>query len=240
MTSMRSRSGPGTVSIVLAVAMNRTLREVERHVEVMVGEGVVLRRVEHFEQGRGGIAAEVGAELVDLVEHHDRVARAGLAELGDDPAGHRADVGAAVAADVGLVAHAAQGDADELAAHRFGDALAQRRLADAGRARRSRGSPAPPTFSSPTLPRWCPPASRGLPVRPGRGPRYLRVRWPDRDLPPWLASVPRCELQDREVFDDPPLDLVQVVVIAVEDCGVGEVDLVGGRTDQGSSLTICS
>ena len=50
MTSMRSRSGPGTVSIVLAVAMNSTLREVERHVEVVVGERVVLRRVEHFEQ----------------------------------------------------------------------------------------------------------------------------------------------------------------------------------------------
>ena len=83
---------------------------------------------------RGGVAAEVGAELVDLVEHHDRVARAGLADLGDDPAGHGADVGAAVAADVGLVAHAAEGDADELAAHGLGDALAQGGLADAGRA----------------------------------------------------------------------------------------------------------
>ena len=62
------------------------------------------------------------------------IARAGLAQLGDDAAGHRADVRAAVAADVGLVAHAAQGDADELAAHRFGDDLAERRLAHARRA----------------------------------------------------------------------------------------------------------
>ena len=54
--------------------------------------------------------------------------------------GHRADVGAAVAADLRLVAHAADGDALELAAHGRGDRLAERGLAHARRARRSRGS----------------------------------------------------------------------------------------------------
>src|SRR5437762_1178361 len=39
----------------------------------------------------------------------------------------------AVAADVGLIADAAEGDADEVAPHGLGDALAQRRLADARR-----------------------------------------------------------------------------------------------------------
>ena len=48
--------------------------------------------------------------------------------------GQRADVRPAVAADLGLVAHAAEGDADELAAQRAGDRLAERGLADAGRA----------------------------------------------------------------------------------------------------------
>ena len=51
--------------------------------------------------------------------------------------GQRADVGAPVAADLGLVVDAAEAHADELAAHRPGDALAERGLADAGRARRS-------------------------------------------------------------------------------------------------------
>ena len=132
----------------------------------------------------GGIAAEIGAELVDLVEHHDRIARAGLAQLGDDPAGHRADVGAAVAADVGLVAHAAQRDADELSAHRFGDRFAERRLADARRADEAE----------------------------------------DR------AAAVGLELADGQIFDDPPLDLVQVVVIAVEDLPrLVQVELVVGR-----------
>ena len=131
---MRSRSGPGTVSSMFAVVMKMTLREVERQVEVVVAERRVLLRVEHLEHRRRGVAAEVGAHLVDLVEHEHRVGRAGVAQRADDRAGHRADVGAAVAADLGLVAHAAHADALELAAERAGDRLAERRLADAGRA----------------------------------------------------------------------------------------------------------
>ena len=52
----------------------------------------------------------------------------------DDVARQRADVGAPVAADLGLVVHAAEADARELAAGRARDALAERGLADAGRA----------------------------------------------------------------------------------------------------------
>ena len=55
--------------------------------------------------------------------------------------GQRADVGAAVAADLGLVAHAAQRDADELAAERARDRLAERRLADAGRPHQAQDRP---------------------------------------------------------------------------------------------------
>ena len=51
----------------------------------------------------------------------------------DDPAGQRADVGPAVAADLRLVVDAAEAHPDELAVHRPRDALAERRLADAGR-----------------------------------------------------------------------------------------------------------
>ena len=110
------------------------LREVERQVEVVVAEVRVLLRVEHLEQRARRVAAEVGAHLVDLVEQKHRVVRLGVAQRADDRAGHRADVGAAVAADLGLVAHAAERDAHELAAERARDRLAERGLADAGRA----------------------------------------------------------------------------------------------------------
>src|SRR5439155_23258762 len=91
-----------------------------------------LLRVERLEQRRRRVAVETaGAELVDLVEHLHRVARPGLAQVLDDVAGQRADVGAAMAADLGLVVDAAEADAREGAAGRLGDALAERGLADA-------------------------------------------------------------------------------------------------------------
>ena len=94
---------------------------------------MVLRRVEHLEQRGRRVAAPVGADLVDLVEHDHRVHRPGVSQRADEPAGQRADVGAPVAADLGLVADAAERHADELAVERACDRLADRGLARAGR-----------------------------------------------------------------------------------------------------------
>ncbi len=110
------------------------VRQVVLDVEVVVEEGVVLLGVEHLEQRRRRVAAEVHRHLVDFVEQEDRVERAGLLHHLDDLAGERADVGAAVAADLGLVTHAAERQPHELAVHRARDRLGQRGLAHAGRA----------------------------------------------------------------------------------------------------------
>ena len=83
------------------------LAQIERHVQVVIGERVVLRGVEDLEQRARRIALERHAELVDLVEQEHGVLRAGLLHPLDDAAGHRADVRAPVTADVGLVARAA-------------------------------------------------------------------------------------------------------------------------------------
>ena len=58
----------------------------------------------------------------------------GLGDGPDDATGLRTDVGAAMAADLRLVAHAAEGDPHEAATEGAGDRLAERGLADAGRA----------------------------------------------------------------------------------------------------------
>src|SRR5882724_10063194 len=109
------------------------LREVVVHVQVVVVEGAVLLGIEHLQQRRRRVAAEVGGHLVHLVEQEDRFARAGALHALDDLARQRADVGAAVAADLGLVAHAAQRHAHELPAGGTRDRLAERGLAHAGR-----------------------------------------------------------------------------------------------------------
>ena len=123
---MRSRRAGGMVSRMLAVHDEQHLGQVEGQVDVVVLEGVVLLRVQHLEQGRRRVAAEVRAQLVHLVEHEHRVLALRAAQALDDLAGQGADVGAAVAADLRLVAHAAQADAVELAAHGGGDRPAQR------------------------------------------------------------------------------------------------------------------
>ena len=94
---------------------------------------MVLSRVQHLEQGRRRVAPPVASDLVDLVEHDHRVHRLGVAQGPHQAARQGADVGPAVAADLGLVAHASQGDAHELAAGGPGDGLADGRLAGAGR-----------------------------------------------------------------------------------------------------------
>ena len=109
------------------------VRQIEIDLEIVVVEGVVLLRVEHFQQRRRRIAAPVGAELVDLVEQEERIGRLRLLHRLDDLAGHRADIGAPVTADFRLVAHAAKRHAHELAARGLGDRLAERGLADARR-----------------------------------------------------------------------------------------------------------
>src|SRR5207247_10950650 len=58
----------------------------------------VLLGVEQLEHRARGVAPEVGAQLVDLVDQEDRVLRLRVAQRPQDRAGHRADVGAAVTA----------------------------------------------------------------------------------------------------------------------------------------------
>ena len=99
----------------------------------MVPEGGVLRRVEHLEHRAGRVPAEVRAHLVDLVDHENGVLGAGVAHRSDDRAGQRADVGAAVAADLRLVADAADRDPLELPAQRTGDRATEAGLADTWR-----------------------------------------------------------------------------------------------------------
>src|SRR5207247_10728291 len=66
-------------------------------------------------------------------EDEHRVLRLGTPEALDDLAGQGADVRSPMAADLGLVAHAAERYTHELASERLRDRLCERCLADAGR-----------------------------------------------------------------------------------------------------------
>src|SRR5204862_479640 len=87
--------------------------------------------IQHLQQCSARIAPEIGADLVDLVEHEYRVVAFGPAQSLDDSARQRPDVSPPMSANLGLIAQAAERDADELPPERTGDAHAERGFPDA-------------------------------------------------------------------------------------------------------------
>ena len=115
------------------------------------------------------------------------------------PTRHGADVGTAEAADLGLVADAAQSQTHELAAHGAGDAQAQRSLADAGRADEAQDHPFALTPDLVGL--W-----------------YLVLR---------LILAFQLELAHGQILQNAVFDVAQAVVIFVQHLArVGDVQVV--------------
>ena len=116
-------------------------RKIERHVQVVVAEGVVLLGIQDFEERRRGISAEVGAQLVDLVQDEYGILRFGPPKPLDDLTRQRPDVRSTVPPDFRFVTHPAEGYPDELPAERIGNRLCQRCLADSGWAKEAEDGP---------------------------------------------------------------------------------------------------
>ncbi len=123
---------PGNGVELVRGADEQHARQVEAHVEVVIEKARILLRIQHFEQRRGRIALVGIADLVDLVEQDHGVRALRLAQRLDELAGHRTNVRATVALDLGFVTHAADAETIELASQRIGYRTADGRLADAG------------------------------------------------------------------------------------------------------------
>ena len=109
------------------------LRQIEGHIQIVIAEGGVLFRIEHFHQRRRRITSEIASELINLVQHKNRIQRLSSANSLNDLAGQCANVSAAMSADFRLVVHAAERDADKFAAHRSRNRFSERSFAHAGR-----------------------------------------------------------------------------------------------------------
>ena len=79
-------------------ADEKNLRKIEGQIEIVIGESVVLFRIENFEKRSRRIAAIIRAQLVNLVQHHHRIIHARAANLLNDAARHRAHVSSPMAA----------------------------------------------------------------------------------------------------------------------------------------------
>ena len=100
----------------------------------MVAEGVILLRVQHFQQRRSRVAPEIAAHFVDFVKQEHRIHGARLLDAGNDSARNCAYIGAPVTANLGFVPHTAQRHLDEFPADSLRHRPDDRGLAHARRA----------------------------------------------------------------------------------------------------------
>ncbi len=110
------------------------LGKVHAHIQVVIEKFSVLFRVQHFQQGRRGVALEGCADLVDLIQHDHRVGHFHVLECLHELARHRPDVGTAVTLDFRFVAHASETEAVELPSQSISHGASDAGFTHAGRA----------------------------------------------------------------------------------------------------------
>ena len=87
---------------------------------------MVLFRIKHFEQSRCGIATEIHAHFVDLIEQKQRIAHADFGQALHDTPRHRTDVGTTMTTNFGFITHTTQSHTHELAIGRTRNRLTKR------------------------------------------------------------------------------------------------------------------
>src|ERR1700761_4392702 len=85
--------------------------QVKRLIKIVVAESIVLLRIQRFKQRAGRVAAEVTSELVDFVQHEDRIVYLNPLQVLDNLARQSADVGPPVTTNLRLVVHTTERDA---------------------------------------------------------------------------------------------------------------------------------
>ena len=89
----------------------------------MVAEVHILLAVQHLQQGGRRISFVIAADLVDLIQKHQRISHARLPDALSDPSRHGAHISLSMAADLCLVMNAAQRNADIFFIQRSGNGL---------------------------------------------------------------------------------------------------------------------
>ena len=97
----------------------------------MVAERTILLRIQHLQKCGRRITTKISSHLVDFIKQEHGVHATTRLHTVNNTARHRADIGTAMAADFGLVTHAAQRYARKFALNRLGNTACQARLAHA-------------------------------------------------------------------------------------------------------------
>lgn len=109
------------------------IRQVEIHLDIVIGKRMILFRIQHFQQRRCRISPEIGTDLVHLIQQEKRIAHTGLDQALQNLAGHGSDIGTAVPADLRLITDPPQSHSYILAIGCTCYGLSERSLAYPGR-----------------------------------------------------------------------------------------------------------
>ena len=99
----------------------------------MVAECVVLFRIQGFQQGGCRIAPKIAGHLIHFIQQKQGVQTAHFLHAVDQPARHRANIRAAMSADLRFIPHPAQRNTGKFSIHRFRNGFRQRSFTYAGR-----------------------------------------------------------------------------------------------------------
>src|SRR5262249_24185567 len=102
-------------------------------IEVVILEGEVLFRIQHFKQCSRRITAKIHAHFVDFVEQENRIDRTGLLDHLNDLTRKCADICPAMATYLRLISDTAQSQPHQLSSGCSSDPHAERRLTDSRR-----------------------------------------------------------------------------------------------------------
>ena len=130
--AVTQRAGNGAQ--IICRGDKKHMAQIKWHIDKVIIKGGVLLGIKSFQQGSSRVTPEIARQLVDLVQQHQGVGALGGDHGVDDLAGHGPDIGAAVAADLCLIPHAAQADAHILAVQALGNGAGNAGLADTRRA----------------------------------------------------------------------------------------------------------
>mmetsp|Transcript_65080 Transcript_65080/g.152327 ORF Transcript_65080/g.152327 Transcript_65080/m.152327 type:complete len:412 (-) Transcript_65080:1501-2736(-) len=100
------------------------------HVQVVIHEGIVLRRVQQLEQRARGVSLVAASDLVHLVNQDQGVCGLRLFQALDHLSWHGTDIGSPMALDFRHIVEAAHREAVKLSSECLGNGLPNRRLAD--------------------------------------------------------------------------------------------------------------
>ncbi len=125
------------------------LGQIYPHVQVVVQKLRVLFRVQHLQQGRGGVALEGRTDLVDFVEHDHRVGHFHILQRLHKLARHGADIGPAMPLDLRFIAHATEAETVEFAPQCICHGAPDAGFADPGRPDQQQNGPADLPFECP-------------------------------------------------------------------------------------------